>query len=90
MTFLLDIVDNLPRNRISGGMMKVILWLLCELKVKGVPSFEVFRKIQKALREGPGIPTIQTKTPKGYAYSFNDPRALVSHVSLKRLQNLTI
>ena len=80
--FLLDVIDNLPRLRISGSFMKVLLWLLCELGVKEIPSFDGLRKVQKSLREKQGIPTISWMTPKGNAFSFNDPRTLIANVSI--------
>ncbi|KAF9445760.1 hypothetical protein P691DRAFT_795296 [Macrolepiota fuliginosa MF-IS2] len=37
--FLLDVIDNLPWLHISGSMMKLILWLLCECEVDiGMPT----------------------------------------------------
>jgi hypothetical protein len=80
--FLLDAIDNLPRLRVSGSFMKVLLWLLRELGIKHVPSFDALRKKQKLLREETGVPTIHWMSPKGNTYSFNDPRALVSNVKL--------
>lgn len=79
---MLDVIDNLPRLRISGSFMKVLLWLLCELGVKEIPSFDGLRKVQKSLREKQGIPTISWMTPKGNAFSFNDPRTLIANVSI--------
>jgi hypothetical protein len=61
--------------------MKVLLWLLGELGVKQIPSFTALRNIQKSLREECGVPTIHWMSPKGNAFSFNDPRVLVSNVS---------
>lgn len=81
VTFLLDVIDNLPRLRISGSFMKVLLWLLRELGVQAVPSFDGLRRVQKSLREKQGIPTISATTPKGNAFSFNDPRVLIANVS---------
>lgn len=81
VTFLLDVIDNLPRLRISGSFMKVILWLLRELGVKEVPSFDALRKMQKLLQERQGIPTINWMTPKGNVFSFNDPITLIANVS---------
>jgi hypothetical protein len=63
--------------------MKVILWLLRELGVKEVPSFDGLRKTQKLLQERQGIPTINWMTPKGNAFSFNDPITLIANVSTR-------
>lgn len=78
--FLLDAIDHLPRLRISGSLMRVILWLLRESGVKEVPSFDGLRKFQKKLRDESSVPTIHSISPKGNAYSFNDPCALVANV----------
>ncbi|EDR03329.1 uncharacterized protein LACBIDRAFT_307447 [Laccaria bicolor S238N-H82] len=79
LLFLLDALDNLPRLRISGSLMKMFLWLLREVGVKRVPSFDGLRKVQKGLRKESGIPTIHWMLPKGNAFSFNDPCALVAN-----------
>jgi hypothetical protein len=81
LLFLLDAVDNLPRLRISGSMMRVLLWLLREVGVKKVPSFGALRKSQQNLRKQNGVPTVPCISPKGNAFSFNDPRTLISNVS---------
>ncbi len=61
--------------------MKVILWLLQEIGVAKIPSFHRLRKIQKQIKEEGIVPTIQWMSPKGNAYSFNDPRAFIANVS---------
>ncbi len=80
--FLLDTIDNLPRLRISGSLMKVLLWLLKQVGVKHVPSFDALRKVQHRVREETGVPTINWMSSKGNAFSFNDPRMLIANVSL--------
>lgn len=40
LMFLLDTIDNLPHLRISGSLMKVLLWLLKQVGVKQAPSFD--------------------------------------------------
>lgn len=97
LVFLLDVVDNLPRLRISSSFMKALLWLLCELGIKHVPLFAALKKVQDEVRNNVGIPTIQKKSPKGNVYFFNDPCAIVANVgqflktsircSLKNLQD---
>lgn len=81
LAFLLDTVDNLPRLRISSSLMKVLLWLLREIGVPRVPSFDALRKIQKRIKEERIVPTTQWMSPKGNAFSFNDPRAIIANVS---------
>lgn len=83
--FLLDTIDNLPRLRISGSLMKVLLWLLNQVGVKHVPSFDRLRKVQHRVHDETGIPTINWMSPKGNAFSFNDPRTLIMNVSFYNL-----
>jgi len=81
LMFLLDTIDNLPRLRISGSLMKVFLWLLKQAGVKHVPSFNALRKIQRKIRDETGVPTINWMSPKGNTFSFNDPRTIIANVS---------
>ncbi|TRM61676.1 hypothetical protein BD626DRAFT_375148, partial [Schizophyllum amplum] len=46
---LLDIIDNLPRLRMSSNQFQIILWLLKECGVKRVPSYDKFRKTQQSV-----------------------------------------
>ncbi|KAL1758460.1 hypothetical protein FB107DRAFT_271880 [Schizophyllum commune] len=50
-TMLLDIIDNLPRLRMSSNQLRIILWLLKECGVGQVPSYDKFRETQKAVNE---------------------------------------
>ncbi|KAF8066040.1 hypothetical protein FPV67DRAFT_1653670 [Lyophyllum atratum] len=79
LLFLLDTIDNFPRLRISESLMRVLLWLLRELGVSNVPSFDLLRKTQKKLREDSGVPTVHWMSPKGNAYSFNDVGAIIAN-----------
>lgn len=81
LALLLDTIDNLPRLRISTSFMKVLLWLLREVGIQNVPSFDGLQKIQKNLKTEKIVPTIHWKSPKGHTFSFNDPRAIVANVS---------
>jgi len=81
LMFLLDTIDNLPHLRISGSLMKVFLWLLKQVGVKHVPSFDALRKVQHRVTKESGIPTINWMSSKGNAFSFNDPRTLIANVS---------
>ncbi|XP_006462267.1 hypothetical protein AGABI2DRAFT_47524, partial [Agaricus bisporus var. bisporus H97] len=79
LIFLLDTIDNLPRLRISGPIMKSILWLLRAVNVKNVPSFAGLRKAQSDLQKEAGVVTYHRRSPKGNMFSFNDPRALIAN-----------
>ena len=81
LAFLLDTIDNLPRFHISTSFIKVLLWLLWEVGVANVPSFAGLRKVQKSLKRENIVPTVHWKSPKGHAFLFNDPCAIVANVS---------
>ena len=67
--------------------MKVLLWLLQEIGVPKVPSFDALKKIQKKIKEEHIVPTTQWMSPKGNAFSFNDPRAIIANVSVFRQES---
>jgi hypothetical protein len=69
---LLDIIDNLPRLRMSSSQFKFILWLLKECCVKDVLSYNSFWKLQTKLRNACGIhPTAHTSSI-GNIFYVND------------------
>ena len=78
--FLLDILNNLPRMRISNGLMNIFLWILREGGAHDVPTLYHLRQVQASLRKSTGVPTTQHQSPKGNVYSMNDPRTLVAMV----------
>ncbi|KAF7296426.1 hypothetical protein HMN09_01113000 [Mycena chlorophos] len=77
--FLLDILDNLPRLRISSSLMRVFLWMLREAGASDVPSFDRLRATQKKIRAEAGIPSIPCLSPLGNVFFMNDPRAIIQH-----------
>ncbi|KAI0349150.1 hypothetical protein OH77DRAFT_1533351 [Trametes cingulata] len=58
--------------------MRMFLYVLRECGVKGVPSFDGFRKMQGQLRERCGVPTIPCKSSHGNVFWMVDPRALLA------------
>ncbi|PPQ75136.1 hypothetical protein CVT24_010098, partial [Panaeolus cyanescens] len=78
LIFLLDTIDNLPRLRISTAFMRTMLWMLKELGIRNVPSYDSFKKIQKEVRQNAGITTSQRQSPKGNLFSFNNPCDLIA------------
>ncbi|KAJ3738322.1 hypothetical protein DFH05DRAFT_1454991 [Lentinula detonsa] len=79
VAMLLDILDNLPRLRLSSNSVKLILWMLKELGISGVPSFNSFRKMQDSLQKQSGItPEAHISEFKNHFHSVN-PRDWVAH-----------
>ncbi|KAJ7197752.1 hypothetical protein GGX14DRAFT_573901 [Mycena pura] len=80
LMFLLDAVDNLPRLRISESLMKLFLYILKEVGVKGVPSITALRKFQDSLRQnGSGVPSIRCTSVQDKIFYVNDIRKLVAN-----------
>jgi hypothetical protein len=77
---LLDIIDSLPRLRLSSAHFQLILWLLKECGVTHVPSYSEFRKMQENLSK------ICSDKPKHFKSLFNnhfyvnDPCAAIKRV----------
>jgi hypothetical protein len=61
--------------------MNVIIWLLREAGVRNVPTASMLRKVQESLRKKKGIETVHWTSPKGNAYSFNNPIDIIANVS---------
>lgn len=78
---LLDIIDNLPRLRLSSSQLQIIMWLLQQCRVQDVPSFKAFRKMQEGFRDTVGSkPTPHTSSLENLFY-VNDVRDAVARVS---------
>jgi hypothetical protein len=82
LVFLLDAIDNMPRLRVSDGLMNAFLWLLREAGVKNVPSASYLRKVQTSLRDKNGVRTVHCTSPKENTYSFNNPADIIANVSV--------
>ncbi|KAJ7259067.1 hypothetical protein C8J57DRAFT_1515776 [Mycena rebaudengoi] len=76
--FLLNILDNMPRLRVSSSLMRVFLWILRESGARDVPSFDRLRQVQKGIRDEYGIPSIPCKSPLGNVFYVNDPRTTIA------------
>ncbi len=78
---LLDIIDNLPRLRLSTSQIRIFLWMLRELGIHNVPSYDTFREIQKGLREMCGSEPVACKSSAGNIFYVNDLRDSIARVS---------
>lgn len=82
---MLDLLDNLPRLRLSDDHLKAIIWVMKECGTPAVPSFYALRKIQKKLTEDIGLkPTHHTST-LGNQFYMNHPNDLIRLVSRNSL-----
>lgn len=77
----LDILDNLPRLRLSSSQMKMILWIMRECGARDVPSFQAFRKMQTHVRDLCGVKTDPSTSDLGNVFFTTDVRDLISRVS---------
>ncbi|KAF6765746.1 hypothetical protein DFP72DRAFT_798276 [Ephemerocybe angulata] len=77
-SMLLDIVDNLPRLRMSSNQLTMILWLLEECGVGDVPSYTGFRKLQEGLRKSVGFEPVKYTSSVGNVFYVNDVRNSVA------------
>ncbi|KAJ3792239.1 hypothetical protein GGU11DRAFT_760921 [Lentinula aff. detonsa] len=79
VSMLLDILDNLPRLRLSSNSVKLYLWMLKVLHIPGVPSFNSFRTMQDKLRKDCGFtPDAHISDFKNHYHSIN-PAQTVAH-----------
>ncbi|KAJ7495328.1 hypothetical protein FB451DRAFT_1387366 [Mycena latifolia] len=78
MMFLLDTLDNLPRQRVSNSLMKVFLWILRESGARDVPSLDALRKVQANVHTQGGVPTIPWTSSKGNVFHLNDIRTMIA------------
>lgn len=79
--FLLDMIDNLPRLRLSDAHMRLILFVLKHGKASEVPSFSALRKQQDKLSVSMGIQTRLFRTVSGNIFFMNDLGMTLAMVS---------
>ncbi|KAJ6529506.1 hypothetical protein DFH09DRAFT_1250415 [Mycena vulgaris] len=76
--FLLDTLDNLPRQRVSNSLMRVFLWILSEGGTRDVPSLDALRKFQATLHSKGGVPTVPWTSSQGNIFYLNDLRVIIA------------
>jgi hypothetical protein len=80
--FMLDLLDNLPRLRLSDDHLKTILWVMRECGTPSVPSFSALRKMQARLTREVNIKTEPHTSSLGNHFFMNHPSQLFALVSL--------
>lgn len=78
--FFLDLLDSLPRLRMSDDQMKAVLWVMKECGTEDVPSFYKLRKAQDKLRTG-FLATQEHISISGKHFFANDPVEIIQLVS---------
>ncbi|KAJ3967593.1 hypothetical protein EV361DRAFT_973116 [Lentinula raphanica] len=73
LMMLLDIMDNLPRLRMSSAYFKLMLWLLTESGVMNIPTYYAFRKMQSSLQASFGNNPRLFKSALGNHFYVNNP-----------------
>ncbi|KAJ4464605.1 hypothetical protein C8R41DRAFT_872068 [Lentinula lateritia] len=61
----LDILDNLPRLRLSSSQLKIFLWIMRVCGAKDVPSFKALRQAQKQIRDNCSVRVTPSKSDFG-------------------------
>ncbi|KAG8867809.1 hypothetical protein FRB98_003951, partial [Tulasnella sp. 332] len=70
--FLLDLLSNLPRLRLSDSHFRMILWVMKESGCRDVPALSALKALKKNLRERVGARTRQYKSDLGNVFYMND------------------
>lgn len=79
--FMLDLLDNLPRLRLSDDHLKTIMWVMKECGTPDVPSFSALRKLQATLTREIGLLSQHHTSSLGNEFYMNHPLELLKLVS---------
>ncbi|KAF8494495.1 hypothetical protein JB92DRAFT_3126914 [Gautieria morchelliformis] len=77
--FLLDLLDNLPRLRLSQRHMQMFLWVLSESGAHDVPSLYALCETQARLRKFGGVTTKRFESSLGNVMYLNDIPEIIAH-----------
>ena len=77
---MLDLLDRLPRLRISDDHMKTIIWIMRECGTPSVPTFTGLRKLQEKLKKEIGVVPEHHTSPLGNHFYTNHPARLFALV----------
>ena len=79
--YLLDMLDNLPRLRMSDKHLEAILFVMKESGSWDVPSLDTLRRLQHNLSDKIGVKPNRHVSADGNIYYINDIAAQVAEVT---------
>jgi hypothetical protein len=83
--FLLDVLDNLPRLRMSSSLLQMVLWLLRRCQVANVPTLKGFRKMQTSMQSLCEFEPETFTSDLGNVFTINDPCRSIALVHILSL-----
>jgi hypothetical protein len=75
--FMLNLLDNLPRLRLSDDHLKAIIWVMKECGTPDVPSFYARRKMQKKSTQDVGLQPRHHTSSLDNQFYMNHPNDLI-------------
>ncbi|KAF5374921.1 hypothetical protein D9758_000015 [Tetrapyrgos nigripes] len=81
----LDLLNNLPRLRLSSSQMKMVLWIMRECGAKDVPCYSQLRETQKHIRQLCGVSVTPHTSDLGNIFYTTDDLAnpeVAPHIQL--------
>jgi hypothetical protein len=80
--FLVDLLDNLPRLRMSQRQrhLQMVLWVMGESGAENVPSLYALRQIQQKLHKKCGVSTQRFESSVGNILYFNSIPDIIAKV----------
>lgn len=78
--FMIDLLDSLPRLRLSDDQIKAIIWVMKECGTPNVPSFGTLRRKQKLLTAEVNLAPTHHLSPLGNHFYMNHPAMLLALV----------
>lgn len=78
--FMLDLLDNLPRLRMSDAQFKAVLFIMRECGASDVPSLDTLRRAQKKLRKNTAVSTERFKSGQGNVFYVNNIQQQLAQV----------
>ncbi|KAJ7306731.1 hypothetical protein DFH08DRAFT_824682 [Mycena albidolilacea] len=80
--FMLDLLDNLPRLRLSDDHLKAIIWVMRECKTPNVLTFSALRKKQASMTYEVDIKSTHHTSSLGNHFYMNHPSKLLAFVKV--------